>query len=43
MDRQDLERIAAELESENSMFADKSYLDTFRSPPRIIGRQDKAK
>jgi|SRR5581483_5403718 len=43
MDKHDLERITVEVENENTLFADKSYLDSLKSTSRIIGRQDKAK
>ena len=43
MDKRDLERIALEVDKENSLFANKSYLDIFSIPPKIIGREDKAK
>lgn len=43
MDKQDLQEIAAEIDSENILFADKSHLDSIRFPQRIIGRKEEAK
>lgn len=43
MDKHDLDQIIVEVEKENKIFADKSYLDSLKSPSRIIGQQDKAK
>jgi cell division control protein 6 len=43
LDKHDIERITLEIENENSLFVDKSHLDSIKSPSRIIGRQNKAK
>ncbi|NOJ26413.1 MAG: hypothetical protein DA330_00160 [Nitrososphaera sp.] len=44
LDKKALERIAIELDTENSLFADKSYLDNLNLVSNvIIGREDKAK
>jgi cell division control protein 6 len=43
MEKSDFERITAELEEENKLFADKSYLESLKPPSRLVGRQDKAK
>ena len=43
MDKQDLKRIYAEVEKENLLFANKTFLDNLTLPSQIIGREKKAK
>jgi archaeal cell division control protein 6 len=43
VDKQDLQRISAEVEKENLLFADKTFLDNLTLPSQIIGREMKAK
>ena len=43
MDKQDLKRIFAEVEKENLLFANKTFLDNLTLPSKIIGRERKAK
>ncbi|MGH9876785.1 MAG: hypothetical protein ACREBU_03860 [Nitrososphaera sp.] len=43
MNEKDIQRIAVEIESENSLFSKKALLDIFALPSAIIGREDKAK
>jgi cell division control protein 6 len=43
MDKQDLKRISAEVEKENLLFANKTFLDNLTLPSQIIGREKKAK
>jgi archaeal cell division control protein 6 len=43
VDKQDLKRIFAEVEKENLLFANKSFLDNLTLPSQIIGRERKAK
>ena len=43
MDKQDFKRIFAEVEKENLLFANKSFLDNLTLPSKIIGRERKAK
>ena len=43
MDKQDLKRIYAEVEKENLLFANKTFLDNLTLPSQIIGRESKAK
>jgi cell division control protein 6 len=43
MDKEDLLRIAAEVDLENRLFASKAYLDNLAMPSSIIGRSDKIK
>jgi archaeal cell division control protein 6 len=43
VDKQDLKRIYAEVEKENLLFADKTFLDNLTLPSQIIGREKKAK
>jgi hypothetical protein len=37
VDKQDLQRISAEVEKENLLFADKTFLDNLTLPSQIIG------
>ena len=43
MDKRDLNRIFAEVEKENLLFANKTFLDNLTLPSKIIGRERKAK
>jgi cell division control protein 6 len=43
VDKQDLKRIYAEVEKENLLFANKTFLDNLTLPSQIIGRESKAK
>jgi len=43
LDKQDLERISAEVEEENILFANKALLENLIVPSKIIGRENKAK
>jgi archaeal cell division control protein 6 len=43
VDKQDLKRISAEVEKENLLFANKTFLDNLTLPSQIIGREKKAK
>jgi archaeal cell division control protein 6 len=43
MDKQDLKRIYAEVEKENLLFANKTFLDNLTLPSQIVGREKKAK
>ena len=43
MDKQDVKRIFAEVEKENLLFANKTFLDNLTLPSKIIGRERKAK
>ncbi len=43
MDKQDLKRISAEVEKENELFANKTFLDNLTLPSQIIGREKRAK
>jgi cell division control protein 6 len=43
VDKQDLQRISAEVEKENLLFANKTFLDNLTLPSQIIGREKKAK
>jgi cell division control protein 6 len=43
VDKQDLKRITAEVEKENLLFANKTFLDNLTLPSEIIGRERKAK
>lgn len=43
MDKQDLKRISAEVEKENLLFANKTFLENLKVPSKIIGREGKAK
>src|SRR5918999_5811802 len=43
MDKQELKRISAELEKENELFANKTFLDNLTLPSQIIGREKRAK
>jgi archaeal cell division control protein 6 len=43
VDKQDLMRISAEVEKENLLFANKTFLDNLTLPSQIIGREKKAK
>jgi cell division control protein 6 len=43
VDKQDLLRISAEVEKENLLFANKTFLDNLTLPSQIIGREKKAK
>jgi archaeal cell division control protein 6 len=43
VDKQDLKRISAEVEKENLLFANKTFLDNLTLPSKIIGREKKAK
>ncbi len=43
MDKQDLKRISAEVEKENLLFANKTFLDNLTLPSQIIERERKAK
>jgi cell division control protein 6 len=43
MDKQDLKRIYAEVEKENLLFANKTFLENLTLPSQIIGREKKAK
>jgi cell division control protein 6 len=43
VDKQDVKRIFAEVEKENLLFANKTFLDNLRLPSKIIGRERKAK
>jgi hypothetical protein len=43
VDRQDLKRISAEVDKENLLFANKTFLDNLTLPSQIIGRERKAK
>jgi cell division control protein 6 len=43
VDKQDLKRISAEVEKENLLFANKTFLDNLTLPSQIIGRERKAK
>jgi cell division control protein 6 len=42
MDKQDVKRIFDEVEKENLLFANKSFLDNLTLPSKIIGRERKA-
>jgi archaeal cell division control protein 6 len=43
VDKQDLKRIFTEVEQENLLFANKTFLDNLTLPSQIIGRERKAK
>jgi cell division control protein 6 len=43
LDKQDLKRIYAEVEKENLLFANKTFLDNLTLPSQIVGREKKAK
>ena len=43
MDKQDVKRIFAEVEKENMLFANKTFLDNLTLPSKIIGREAQAK
>jgi cell division control protein 6 len=43
MEKKDIQKMISEIEKENSLFSKKANLDTLSFPPKIIGRQDKAK
>ena len=43
VDKSDIERMVAEVDRENSLFADKSPLDPFRPASEIVGREREAK
>lgn len=43
MKKKDIQKIISEVEKENSIFSKKANLETLSFPPKIIGRQDKAK
>jgi cell division control protein 6 len=43
VDKQDLKRISTEVEKENLLFANKTFLDSLTLPSKIIGREKKAK
>ncbi len=43
MDKQDLKRISAEVQKENLLFANKTFLDNLTLPSQIIGREKRAK
>jgi cell division control protein 6 len=43
VDKQDVKRIFAEVEKENLLFANKTFLDNLTLPSKIIGRERKAK
>jgi cell division control protein 6 len=43
VDKQDLMRISAEVEKENLLFINKTFLDNLMLPSQIIGREKKAK
>ena len=43
MDKQDLKRMYTEVEKENLLFANKTFLDNLTLPSQIIGRESKAK
>jgi archaeal cell division control protein 6 len=43
VDKQDVKRIFAEVEKENLLFANKTFLDNLTLPSKIIGRETKAK
>jgi cell division control protein 6 len=43
VDKQELKRIYAEVEKENLLFANKTFLDNLTLPSQIIGRESKAK
>jgi len=43
VDKHDLKRIFAEVEKENLLFANKTFLDNLTLPSKIIGRETKAK
>lgn len=43
MDKQDLKRITAEVEKENVLFTDKTFLDNLTLPSKILGREREAK
>ena len=43
MDKQVLRRILAEVEKENLLFANKTFLDNLTLPSKMIGRERKAK
>jgi archaeal cell division control protein 6 len=43
VDKQDLKRISAELEKENVLFANKTYLDNLTLPSKILGRERETK
>ena len=42
MNERDLQKIIRKLDKKESIFRDKSYLDTLCSPEKIVGRQKKA-
>jgi cell division control protein 6 len=43
MDKQELKRISAEVERENELFANKTFLDNLTLPSQIIGREKRSK
>jgi cell division control protein 6 len=43
VDKQDIKRIFAEVEQENLLFANKTFLDNLTLPSKRIGRETKAK
>jgi archaeal cell division control protein 6 len=43
VDKEDLERILADVEKENDLFADKRFLDNLTLPSQIIGREKSTK
>jgi archaeal cell division control protein 6 len=43
VDKQDLKRISAEVEKENVLFANKTYLDNLTLPSKILGRERETK
>jgi hypothetical protein len=43
VDKQDVKRIFAEVEKENLLFANKTFLDNLTLPSKITGRETKAK
>lgn len=43
MEKKDIQKMISEIEKEDSIFSKKANLETLSFPPKIIGRQDKAK
>ena len=43
MDKQELKRISAEVQRENELFANKTFLDNLTLPSQIIGREKRSK
>jgi hypothetical protein len=43
VDKQDLKRIFDEVEKENLLFANKTFLDNFTLPSKIIGTETQSK